>query len=85
MEHPVRPLKERRNRAVVTDIRFHNSKMNVPLMMLQILQPSRAAVIDDNNIMPLGKQPIHDMRSDESAAARNNRFHFIVPPAHRVP
>ena len=85
MEYPIHARKERRNRLVITNIRFNNRKARISLMMCQILQTPCTAVVDDDNILPFSQKPIDDMRADKAAAARNNRFHFIVLPAHPAP
>ena len=70
MEDPVRTGKKRRDSRSIANIHLNHGKACISLVMCKVLTPSRRAVINDNDLMPLCKKPVYHVRPDKAAPSR---------------
>ena len=79
VEDPVDAREQRRDPFVVADIGLDDREMRIPFVMREVLEPPRAAVVDDDDILPLCEQAVDDMRPDKAATAGDDGFHKCTP------
>ena len=69
---PVRPNKA--DHVVLGDVDLMDLDVAAPACRLQVRQRSGTEIIEDENVVPLINETIHEVRSNESCSAGDNRL-----------